>query len=100
MQKKMNRKALDLLFRAILTLQNEAECDAFLEDLCTMTELTAMGQRIQVAQMLQQNMVYHEIAERTGASSATISRVNRALQYGNDGYQLALSRLEEDDADG
>lgn len=99
MPKEIKKPALDLLFQAVMTLENEADCYAFFGDLCTIPELNALAQRLQVAQMLQQKMVYSEIVERTGASSATISRVNRSLQYGNDGYLLALSRMGEESGD-
>ncbi len=84
------------LYRAILTLKTEAECRQFLNDLCTIAELRAMEQRYDVAVLLDQGMVYSDILERTGASSATISRVNRALQYGDNGYKLILSRMKEE----
>ncbi len=84
----------EALYRAILTLKTPAECRAFFQDLCTVTELKAMGQRLEVAQLLDRGMIYSDILERTGASSATISRVNRALQYGADGYKLILPRLK------
>lgn len=84
----------EALYRAILTLKTPAECRAFFQDLCTVTELKAMSQRLEVAQLLDRGMIYSEILERTGASSATISRVNRALQYGADGYKLILPRLK------
>ena len=85
----------ELLYRAILSLKTQEECRAFFQDLCTVTELKAMGQRLEVAQLLDQGLIYSDILERTGASSATISRVNRALQYGADGYKLILPRLEQ-----
>lgn len=84
-----------LLYRAILSLQSEEECRAFFQDLCTVSELRAMAQRLEVAQLLDQGMIYNDILQRTGASSATISRVNRALQYGADGYKAVLPRLEK-----
>lgn len=83
------------LFRAVLTLENEQECAAFFEDLCTVQELKAMAQRFQVAAMLEEKQVYNRIVEKTGASTATISRVNRALNYGTDGYRTVLKRLAE-----
>ena len=82
-----------LLYRAILTLKDEKECDAFFQDLCTVSELRAMAQRLEVAQLLDEGLIYNDILQRTGASSATISRVNRALQYGADGYKAVLPRL-------
>ena len=85
----------DLLYESILTLQTVDECKNFLNDLCTMSELRAMEQRMEVAVLLSDGMIYNDILERTGASSATISRVNRALQYGADGYQTVLPRIRE-----
>ena len=81
------------LYRAILTLKTTEECVNFFSDLCTVTELQAMEQRYQVAELLSQGHIYSDILERTGASSATISRVNRSLQYGSDGYYVAFERL-------
>ena len=83
-----------LLFQAILALKDPEECRAFFQDLCTVAELKAMSQRLEVAQLLDEGLIYNEILRRTGASSATISRVNRALQYGADGYKTVLPRLE------
>ena len=85
----------DLLYEAVLSLQSKDECRAFFQDLCTVTELKAMSQRIEVAQLLEQGLIYSDILDRTGVSSATISRVNRALQYGADGYKTILPRLEK-----
>ncbi len=82
-----------LLFEAILALKDQDECRAFFQDLCTVSELRAMAQRLEVAQLLDQGLIYNDILQRTGASSATISRVNRALQYGADGYKTVLPRL-------
>ena len=82
------------LYRAILTLQNEEECRRFFKDLCTISELRAMEQRYDVAVLLDQGMVYSDILEATGASSATISRVNRALNYGENGYKDVISRMK------
>ena len=84
----------DLLYRAILTLKNEEECYSFFQDLCTISELRSMEQRYEVATLLNDGMLYSDILEKTGASSATISRVNRCLQYGADGYQTILPRLD------
>lgn len=84
-----------LLFEAILTLKDQEECRAFFQDLCTVSELRAMAQRLEVAQLLDQGLIYNDILQRTGASSATISRVNRALQYGADGYKTVLPRLDK-----
>ena len=84
-----------LLFEAILALRDREECRAFFQDLCTVAELKAMTQRLEVAQLLDQGLIYNDILQRTGASSATISRVNRALQYGADGYKTVLPRLKK-----
>ena len=84
---------LDMLFKAILELQNIEECYKFFEDIATITELKAISQRIQVAKMLKEKKVYTEIAEATGASTATISRVNKCLNYGQDGYNIVLDRI-------
>lgn len=85
----------ELLYRAILQLKDEQECYNFFQDLCTVSELRSMEQRFEVASLLDDGMIYNEILERTGASSATISRVNRSLQYGADGYQAVLPRIKE-----
>ncbi len=85
----------DELFEAILLLENKEECYRFFEDLCTVKEIQSFSQRLQVAKLLRQNKTYNEIEEVTGASTATISRINRYLQYGADGYQLILDRLEK-----
>ena len=85
----------DGLYRAILTLKDEEEVYRFFQDLCTVTELRAMEQRFDVAVLLHDGMIYSDILERTGASSATISRVNRCLHYGADGYQTVIPRLRE-----
>ena len=91
---KLNDHSMDMLFKAILQLRDEEECSRFFEDLCTINELQALSQRIEVASMLKNRMTYHEIAKRTGASTATISRVNRCLEYGADGYTLILDRMD------
>ena len=85
---------MDFLFRSILTLKSVEECYDFFEDLCTVPELKAMSQRLVVAHMLSTKRVYSEIVAETGASTATISRVNRSLNYGCDGYEMVFSRLE------
>ncbi len=84
-----------LLFDAVLALRDREECRAFFQDLCTVAELKALAQRMEVAQLLDQGFIYNDILQRTGASSATISRVNRALQYGADGYKTVLPRLKK-----
>ena len=83
------------LYQAILTLKNEEEVYSFFQDLCTVTELRAMEQRFEVAVLLRQGMIYNDILERTGASSATISRVNRSLAFGHGGYQAYFQRQED-----
>ncbi|MDE7054869.1 MAG: TrpR-like protein [Oscillospiraceae bacterium] len=85
----------DGLYQAILTLRTEEEVYDFFQDLCTVTELRAMEQRFEVAILLRQGMIYNDILERTGASSATISRVNRSLAFGHGGYQAFFERMEE-----
>lgn len=85
------------MYKAILTLETVDECIRFFDDLCSVTELQAMEQRFQVAALLDGGMIYNEILEQTGASSATISRVNRSLQYGADGYEIVFKRLSEQD---
>lgn len=87
--------AVDYLFDAILSLENREECYSFFEDICTVNEILSLSQRFEVAAMLRTKKTYLEIAEKTGASTATISRVNRSLNYGNDGYDLVLSRIPE-----
>lgn len=82
------------LYRAILTLKDEEECYAFFQDLCTVSELRAMEQRFEVAQLLDEGLIYNEILERTGASSATISRVNRSLSYGTGAYAKIFERMK------
>ncbi len=81
------------LYRAILTLETVDECMRFFDDLCSVSELKAMEQRYQVAVLLNQGKIYNDILSQTGASSTTISRVNRSLQYGQDGYEIVFSRL-------
>ena len=93
---KLNRKPRnDRMYEAILSLQTLDECMRFFDDLCTVSELMAMEQRFQVAKALREGKIYNEILAETGASSATISRVNRSLQYGNNGYEIVFSRVEE-----
>jgi TrpR-related protein YerC/YecD len=97
--KKMNDSNTDRLFDAILLLKNREECKRFFEDLCTVGEVLSMSQRLQVAEMLKEGKTYTEIAEITGASSATISRVKRFLHYGADGYNIILERLAQKEKD-
>jgi TrpR-related protein YerC/YecD len=84
---------ISLLFKAILLLEGQDECKRFFEDICTVHELQSMAQRLEVCGLLQQGKTYIEICKLTGASTATISRVNRCLNYGSDGYKLVLNRL-------
>lgn len=86
------------MYKAILTLKTVEECTNFFDDLCTVTELRALEQRYQVAVLLNKGLIYNDILEQTGASSATISRVNRSLQYGKDGYAVAFERLAQQEA--
>ena len=95
MSKFLDKEASDTLYRAILTLKDEDECRRFLQDLCTVSELKAMEQRMEVAMLLDEGLIYSDILEKTGASSATISRVNRGLHYGAEGYQRVIPRLKE-----
>ena len=95
MNKQHKKPRCDDMYRAILTLKTVEECKQFFDDLCTVTELQAMEQRYQVAQYLDSGLIYNDILEKTGASSATISRVNRSLQYGNGGYEIVFARLRE-----
>ena len=95
MNKKIRTDAVDFLFDAILSLQDREECYTFFEDLCTVNELLSLSQRFEVAAMLKDKKTYLEIAEKTGASTATISRVNRSLNYGNDGYDLVFDRIRK-----
>lgn len=94
MNNKLKDKNADFLFNAILELQTVEECYNFFEDLCTVSELKAIAQRLQVARMLSQHCVYSDIVNQTGASTATISRVNRSLNYGCDGYKVIFDRLD------
>lgn len=87
---------VEVLFEAVLRLQSMDECYNFFDDLCTVQELKALSQRIQVAAMLSAGKVYSDIVAQTGASTATISRVNRSLNYGSDGYKVIFERLEKD----
>ena len=95
MSKFLEKESSDTLYRAIVSLQDLDECRRFFQDLCTVSELKAMEQRMEVAMLLDQGLIYSDILERTGASSAPISRVNRCLHYGADGYQAVIPRLKE-----
>ena len=92
---KINRKPRnEMMYKAILSLKSMDECIQFFDDLCTVPELQAMEQRFQVAWLLNKGMIYNDILQETGASSATISRVKRSLQYGRDGYATVFERLD------
>lgn len=93
MNSKIKDDVTDRLFEAILTLENVEECYAFFEDICTVNEIKSLAQRLEVAKMLQQKKTYQDIQQITHASTATISRVNRCLSYGSDGYKLILDRV-------
>ncbi len=95
MGKSVRTTAVSELFEAILTLQSEEECFDFFEDVCTVNELLSLAQRFEVAKMLKEGHTYMEVAEQTGASTATISRVNRSLNYGKDGYEMVFARMKE-----
>lgn len=86
----------DMLFQAVLSLRNINECRRFFTDLCSIAELRSMSQRLEVAQMLRSKHIYNDIAAETNASTATISRVNKSLVYGQNGYNLVLDRITED----
>lgn len=96
MSKKIRNEATDGLFRAILCLQSMEECYTFFEDVCTINEIQSLSQRFEVAKLLREKKTYLEIAEKTGASTATISRVNRSLNYGNDGYDMVFRRMDKE----
>lgn len=98
MNSKIKNDETDFLFKAVLQLETMEECYKFFEDLCTVQEIKAMSQRIVVAKMLSDGKVYSEIVKKTGASTATISRVNRSLEYGCDAYPMIFERMAQDDA--
>ena len=93
MNKKIHTEAVDRLFEAILSLKDKDECYTFFEDVCTINEILSLSQRFEVAEMLCEKKTYLDISEKTGASTATISRVNRSLNYGNDGYAMVFERM-------
>ena len=99
MSKNIRRTEVDHLFEAILTLKDKEECYTFFEDVCTFNELLSISQRYEVAKLLREGQTYLDISNATGASTATISRVNRSLNYGNDGYDLVLERVHEKEAE-
>ena len=98
MSKFLDKRNSDALYRAIVSIQTEEECRSFLEDLCTVSELKALAQRMDVAMLLDEGLIYSEILDKTGASSATISRVNRCLHSGAGGYKAVIPRLREQKA--
>ncbi len=100
MNSKLKSKNLDALFEAVLCLKTQEECYDFFEDLCTVLELKALAQRFQVAKMLNEHHVYSEIVKETGASTATISRVNRSMYIGSDGYKIVFERLAKKQSGG
>ena len=93
-----NPDHLSELYEAVLKIESVDECKRFFDDLCTVNELRAMEQRFEVARLLDKGHIYNEILEATGASSATISRVNRSLNYGAGGYQIIFPRLDQKEA--
>ena len=93
MNKNVKQPRNEAMYKAVLQLETVEECEKFFDDLCTVAELKAMEQRYQVAELLEKGMIYNDILERTGASSATISRVNRSLRYGAGGYSIVFERL-------
>ena len=95
MSKKIHTEAVDSLFDAVLSLKNREECYLFFEDVCTINEILSLSQRFEVAKMLKDKRTYLDISEKTGASTATISRVNRSLNYGNDGYEMVFERIAD-----
>ena len=95
MGKDIRNRETDRLMDGILSLKNREEAYRFFEDLCTINEMESLSQRFEVAGMLREEQTYHDIAEKTGAATATISRVNRALNYGDDGYDMVLRRLKK-----
>ena len=99
MSNNIRRTEVDHLFEAILTLKDKEECYTFFEDVCTINELLSISQRYEVAKLLREGQTYLDISNATGASTATISRVNRSLNYGNDGYDLVLERVHEKEAE-
>ncbi|NLG04044.1 MAG: TrpR YerC/YecD [Clostridia bacterium] len=99
MNQKIRTEAVDYLFDAIMKLKSKEECYIFFEDICTINEILSLSQRFEVASMLREKKTYLDIAEKTGASTATISRVNRSLNYGNDGYDMVFERMSQKSQD-
>lgn len=96
MEKELRTTAVDHFFEAVLSLENKEECYQFFEDVCTVKEITAIAQRFEVAKMLREERTYLDIAKETGASTATISRVNRSLNYGNNSYDMLFERMKKE----
>ncbi len=99
MIKELQSESVDYLFQSILTLKDVGECHTFFEDICTVNEILSLAQRLEVAKMLVDKKTYIDIAEKTGASTATISRVNRSLAYGNGGYDIVFGRVNKEKND-
>ena len=99
MDSKIKDLNLEILFESILNLENVEECYKFFGDLCTITELKSISQRLLVAKMLDERKVYSDIVAQTGASTATISRVNRSLNYGNEGYRIVFDRMKKNSSE-
>ena len=97
MNKKIRTPQTERVFKAILQLKTIDECCDFFEDICTVNEVMSIAQRFEVAEMLRDNKTYMQIPEKTGESTATISRVNRSLNYGSDGYDLVMNRMKEEE---
>lgn len=93
--RKIKDRTVDNLINALVSLENEEQCWLFLQDLCTITEIKSMAQRLEVARLLEDGLVYSEIAQKTGSSTATISRVKRCLDYGDGGYKMILGRKSD-----
>lgn len=96
-ESKLKREDVDELFDAVLLLKDREECYRFFEDICTVNEIHAIAQRLQVAKLLNNGKTYNEIEQQTKASTATISRINKCLQYGADGYKIVLKRMQEEE---
>ncbi len=94
MNERLKSESMDMLFECVLKLETLEECYAFFDDVCTIHELRAFAQRVSIAAMLNEGKTYSEIGEATGASTATISRINRSLVYGSDGYKIVFDRLK------
>ncbi|WHY78066.1 YerC/YecD family TrpR-related protein [Neobacillus sp. WH10] len=95
---KLRGKELDQLFQAVLSLKDMEECYRFFDDLCTINEIQSLAQRLDVARMLREGNTYHKIETETGASTATISRVKRCLNFGNDTYEMVLERIKDENS--